>query len=251
MRSRKRGPQGDARADAGLRIEDLRQHDAGVVGLCAGSVQGGQTGRPHGVSGRRRDEERERPLAVPTVFDNLIARGDMPPTIAVFINPGHEKSKPQEKGKHSNRGLEYDGLGDRYVRFLLEEIIPEVRKKYAISDDPEMPCDRRVEFRCDLCLHRRLGADRLLPQGLFQRRQLHESRGERLSVARPQDRAQADPVYMADTSGDVDNAFGSWPWANQQMASALKYAGYDVRFDWAEGYARNADFGGARSFLKR
>ena len=51
---------------------------------------------------------------------------------------------------------------------------------------------------------------------------------------------------MADTSGDVDNAFGSWPWANQRMASALKYMGYDTRFDWAEGYAHNADFGSAR-----
>jgi len=62
----------------------------------------------------------------------------MPPTIAVFINPGHDKSKPRENGKHSNRSFEYDSLGDRYVRFLLEEIIPEVRKHYNISDDPEM-----------------------------------------------------------------------------------------------------------------
>jgi enterochelin esterase family protein len=30
------------------------------------------------------------------------------------------------------------------------------------------------------------------------------------------------------------------------MASALKYMGYDVRFDWAEGYAHNADFGSMR-----
>ena len=30
------------------------------------------------------------------------------------------------------------------------------------------------------------------------------------------------------------------------MASALKYMGYDVRFDWAEGYAHNADFGGSQ-----
>jgi enterochelin esterase family protein len=30
------------------------------------------------------------------------------------------------------------------------------------------------------------------------------------------------------------------------MASALKYMGYDVRFDQAEGYAHNADFGGSR-----
>jgi enterochelin esterase family protein len=51
-------------------------------------------------------------------------------------------------------------------------------------------------------------------------------------------------MYMADTSGDLDNRFGSWPWANQRMASALKYMGYDIRFDWAEGYAHNADFGG-------
>ena len=53
-------------------------------------------------------------------------------------------------------------------------------------------------------------------------------------------------VYMADTSGDVDNAFGSWPWANQRMASALRYMGYDLRFDWAEGYAHNADFGSSK-----
>ncbi|MEM6471496.1 MAG: SMP-30/gluconolactonase/LRE family protein, partial [Planctomycetota bacterium] len=41
----------------------------------------------------------------------------------------------------------------------------------------------------------------------------------------------------------VDNAFGSWPWANQRVASALRYMGYDVRLDWAEGFAHNADFG--------
>ena len=52
-------------------------------------------------------------------------------------------------------------------------------------------------------------------------------------------------IYLADTSGDVDNAFGSWPWSNQLLNSALQYMGYDVRFDWAEGYAHNADHGGA------
>ncbi len=77
---------------------------------------------------------------VPVVFDNLIARGDMPVTIAVFINPGHDKSKgkPDSPWKSSNRSFEYDSLGDRYARFLLEEIIPEVKKKYSISDDPDM-----------------------------------------------------------------------------------------------------------------
>ncbi len=77
---------------------------------------------------------------VPVVFDNLIARGDMPPTIAVFINPGHNPSKedPKRPGKASNRSYEYDSLGDRYARFLLEEILPEVEKRYNISKDPEL-----------------------------------------------------------------------------------------------------------------
>jgi hypothetical protein len=30
------------------------------------------------------------------------------------------------------------------------------------------------------------------------------------------------------------------------MASALSYMGYDTRFDQAEGYAHNADFGGSK-----
>ncbi|MCA9035767.1 MAG: SMP-30/gluconolactonase/LRE family protein, partial [Planctomycetaceae bacterium] len=40
--------------------------------------------------------------------------------------------------------------------------------------------------------------------------------------------------------------FGSWWWSNLQMASALSYMGYDTRFDQAEGYAHNADFGGSK-----
>ena len=76
---------------------------------------------------------------VPVVFDNLIARGDMPPTIAVFVNPGHDasKGKLQSPWKASNRSYEYDSLGDRYARFLLEEIIPEVEERYNITKDPE------------------------------------------------------------------------------------------------------------------
>lgn len=183
---------------------------------------------------------------VPTVFDNLIAKGDMPPTIAIFVNPGHEKDKPRRNGQHSNRSLEYDSLGDRYVRFLTEEIIPEVRKKYKISDDPEMHAIGGSSSGA-ICAF----------TAAWERtdffRKVYSSVGSFTNLrggnVYPSLVRKTEPkpirVYMADTSGDVDNAFGSWPWANQQMASALKYMGYDVRFDWAEGYAHNSDFGGA------
>ncbi len=194
--------------------------------------------------GMKNDKGRWR---VPIVFDNLIARGDMPATIAVFLNPGHEIEKPRQNGAHSNRSLEYDSLGDRYVRFLVEEIIPEVKKKYTISDDPEMHAiggsssgaicaftsawERTDIFRK---VYSSVGSFTNLRGG-----DVYPSLVRKTEI-------KPIRVYMADTSGDVDNAFGSWPWANQQMASALKYMGYDVRFDWAEGYAHNSDFGGSK-----
>jgi enterochelin esterase family protein len=51
-------------------------------------------------------------------------------------------------------------------------------------------------------------------------------------------------VFLQDGSGDLDNAHGSWPLANQQMAAALKFAGYDYRFVYGEG-AHNGKHGGA------
>ena len=185
---------------------------------------------------------------VPVVFDNLIARGDMPPTIAVFINPGHEKSrqKPDSPWKSSNRSFEYDSLGDRYARFVLDEIIPEVEKRYTVSKDPEMRaiCGASSGGICAFTVAwERPDAFRKVLSTIGSFTNL---RGGNVypSLIR---KTEPKPIriYMADTSADIDNAFGSWPWANQQMASALKYMGYDVRFDWAEGYAHSADHGGA------
>lgn len=184
---------------------------------------------------------------IPTVFDNLIARGDMPPTIAVFLNPGNDKSKPQRKGKSSNRSFEYDSLGERYSRFLLDEILPEVKQRYAISDDPEMHAiggsssgaicaftaawERTDYFRK---VYSSVGSFTNLRGGNVYPALVRKTEPKPIRV------------YMADTSGDVDNEFGSWPWSNRRMASALQYMGYDTRFDWAEGYAHNADFGSAK-----
>jgi hypothetical protein len=41
---------------------------------------------------------------VPTVLDNLIARGEMPVTVALFVNPG---SFPDQQGRFQNRMAEY------------------------------------------------------------------------------------------------------------------------------------------------
>ncbi|NUT33325.1 MAG: esterase family protein [Hamadaea sp.] len=67
------------------------------------------------------------------VLDNLVHRGDIPVTIGVFVDPGIFEGAEHPK----NRNAEYDAFDDRYVTFLLDEIIPQVTGAYAIADDPE------------------------------------------------------------------------------------------------------------------
>jgi len=69
-----------------------------------------------------------RQMVVP-VFDNLIAKGDIPVTVGIFIEPGGIKA-PRD-----NRSFEYDTLSDQYARFLLEEILPEVEKTSRLRRD--------------------------------------------------------------------------------------------------------------------
>jgi enterochelin esterase family protein len=78
---------------------------------------------------------------VPVVFDNLIAKKEMPVTVAVFVNPGtfpDAAGEPAAPGKkpRSNRSFEYDSLGDANARFLLEELVPEATKGLNITKDP-------------------------------------------------------------------------------------------------------------------
>lgn len=68
-----------------------------------------------------------------TVLDNLVHRGDIPVTIGVFVDPGVFPDAENPK----NRNTEYDAFDDRYVSFLLNEIIPEVTKHYSIAEDPD------------------------------------------------------------------------------------------------------------------
>jgi enterochelin esterase family protein len=185
---------------------------------------------------------------VPVVFDNLIARGEMPPTIAIFINPGHDESKgkPPSPYKVTNRSYEYDSLGDRYARFLLEEIIPEVEKRYAIASDPDMRAicgassggissftvawERPDQFRKVLST---IGSFTNLRGGNAYPSLIRKTEPKPIRV------------YLADTSGDLDNPFGNWPQANKLMASSLKYMGYDIHFEWAEGFGHSGDHAGA------
>ena len=183
---------------------------------------------------------------VPIVFDNLIARGEMPATIAILIDPGQDKTKAKVNGKSSNRSLEYDSLGDRYARFLLEEILPDVSKQWKLTDDPErraicgassgaicaftVAWERPDQFRKVLST---IGTYTNIRGGNAYPSLIRKTERKPLRV------------FLADTSGDLDNQFGNWPLANKQMDAALRYMNYDVRFDFAEGYSHSSLHGGS------
>ncbi|HEV2691808.1 MAG TPA: alpha/beta hydrolase-fold protein, partial [Verrucomicrobiae bacterium] len=78
-------------------------------------------------------------LRVPQVLENLIAKKEIPVTIGIFITPGEKGAEYSEGkgGNPSNRSAEYDALSDSYARFLCEEMLPEVGKKYNLTKDPE------------------------------------------------------------------------------------------------------------------
>ncbi len=80
----------------------------------------------------------EGSLRAKNVMDNLIHRREIPVMIGVFINPGRTPEQPeptpQEWGdRTTNRPTEYNSLDDRYARVIIDELLPELAKKYNIS----------------------------------------------------------------------------------------------------------------------
>ena len=60
----------------------------------------------------------------PTVLDNLTAAGDLPPTVAVFVDPPTD----------GERVLTYDPPTDTYTKFLFDELLPQaVLPTYTVS----------------------------------------------------------------------------------------------------------------------
>ena len=184
---------------------------------------------------------------VPIVFDNLIARGDLPPIIAVFLNPGHDpaKGEPKSPWAVSNRSFEYDSLGDRYAHFIIDEILPEVGKTYNLTKDPAQRaiCGASSGGICSFTVawERPDQFQKVLSTiGSF----VNLRGGNAYPSLIRKTEAKPIRVLLQDGENDLDNPFGNWPLANKQMNAALKYMKYDVRFELGDGQ-HNSKHGGA------
>jgi enterochelin esterase family protein len=204
------------------------------------------------------------PLNIPVVLDNLIAKGDIPPTLGVFITPGNTGTEHYPDnlgtGNPNHRAPEYDALSDAYARMLIEEILPEVAKSYKFTDDPKKRaiggtssgaiCAWTVAWHrpdafgnvismigsyTSIGYHPATATTPMIPggdtyPGLIRRNPIRPIR-----------------IFLQDGTNDLNNEFGNWHLANEQMLSSLQWANanadaknipgarYDVRYEWGDG----------------
>jgi gluconolactonase len=182
---------------------------------------------------------------VPVVFDNLIHKKQMPITLGIFINPGVVPATSEGALPRFNRSFEYDSLGDRYARFLLEEILPEVGKKYNLAKDGNSRAIAGASSGA-ICAFT-VAWERPEEFG-----RVFSTIGTYVGLRGGNDyptlirKSEPKPirVFLQDGSNDINGYGGNWFLANLEMLSALEFSGYDVKNVWGEG-AHTSNHGGA------
>ena len=179
-------------------------------------------------------QDRNGGWRVPNVFDNLIAAGAMPPTVAVMVNPGVVPAEDEKAAlPRFNRSVEYDSPSDVYVRFLDEEFLPFVQMQHNLKFDTD-PNRRAIAGGSSggICAftaawNRPKSFGKVLSFiGSFT-----DLRGGNIynSLIRKHERKNL-RVFLQDGSNDQDIYSGAWFIGNQDVAAALAYAGYDSKF---------------------
>ena len=179
----------------------------------------------------------EGSFRTPSVADNLIHKGEMPVMLMLFVDPGtFPEGTAGAPIPNTQRSIEYDTLGDRYVRFLLDELIEPLRHQYNLTDDPERwgiggassgaiaawtaAWERPNTFRRVLSY---IGSYTDIRGGHNYPPMIRKTPPRPIRI------------FMQSGRNDLNTKFGNWPLANHQMASALEFAGYDYRFVFGEG----------------
>jgi sugar lactone lactonase YvrE/predicted alpha/beta superfamily hydrolase len=179
----------------------------------------------------------------PTVFDNLIARGEMPVTIGVFITPGKViADNGQSSLDRFNRSFEYDGLGDAYVRFILNEILPEVEKHTASDGRPihlsKSGNDRAIGGSSSgaICAFTAAWERPSEFSRVFSAIGTYVGLrgGDRYPTLIRKYEHKPIRVFLQDGNNDLNIYGGDWWKANETMERALIFSGYEVQHVWGE-----------------
>jgi len=161
---------------------------------------------------------------------------------------GEDYPKTLGLGNPKNRAVEYDSLGDKYARFLVDEMLPEVGKKYNLTKDPAerviggassgaicaftVAWERPDQFRKVISL---IGSFTDIRGGHVYPDLVKKSDKKPLRI------------YIQDGVNDNRNAKNpkrDWHLQNKAMVAVLEEKGYDMTYVFGEG-AHSDDHGGA------
>lgn len=190
-------------------------------------------------------------LRVPQVLENLIAKKQIPVTIGIFITPGQRGDEFPDSigtGNPNNRDREYDVLNDTYARFVIEEMLPEVGKKYNLTDDPAgraiggsssgaicaftVAWERPDQFRNVVSM---IGSYTNIHGGHVYPDLVRDAEPKPIRI------------FLQDGENDLrspNNLERDWYLQNQKMVAALKDKGYDMAHVFGKG-GHSDDHGGA------
>jgi sugar lactone lactonase YvrE len=142
-----------------------------------------------------------------------------------------------------NRSFEYDGLGDHYVRFVLDEILPEVEQK-TTADGRPIHLSHNGDDRCiggassgAICAFTAAWERPDTFTRVFSAVGTYV--GLRGGNNYPTWIRKYEPkpirIFLEDGSNDQNIAGGDWWMANQEMERAFRFAGYEVNHSWGDG----------------
>ena len=197
---------------------------------------------------------------VPTVFDNLIYRREIPVTIAVFINPGRKPEQPVASAsdwgdRSTNRPQEYNALDDKYAQVIVNELLPALNAKYKISSDP---ANRAIGGASSGALaafpvawHRpdqfskvlsTIGSFTNLRGGHVYPDRIREAPKKPIRIFL-QDGLNDNRAVRVTDGKTTYNRERDWHAQNRKMVAALTEKGYDVNYTWGIGTHSNKQGG--------
>jgi gluconolactonase len=174
----------------------------------------------------------------PAVFDRLIAAKEMPVTIGLFVMHGRVKAPSDDALDRFNRSYEYDGLGDGYARFILDELLPHViaEQKLVISPagkDHAIGGTSSGAICAFTAAWERPDAFTRVFNGVGTYVGLRGGNNYPTLVRKVEPKPLR--IFLQDGSNDANNWAGDWWMANQEMERALRFAGYEVDHAWGDG----------------
>ena len=178
-----------------------------------------------------------------TVLDNLIASGEMPVTIGVFINPGVVYDEDRNVVRY-NRCKEFDSTDDNWAQFIEQEVLPQVRalktkdgQAINISSDPNDCAITGASSGGIAAFTAAWNRPDMFSRVYTTVGTFVAMRGghEYPAIVR---KTEPKPlrIYMQDGWYDVWNPiFGEWFEYNLLMESAFNFAGYEAFHHWNRG----------------